>query len=132
MDSDVLVSGIPRTIEHLLMRNDGHSQHILRDSNTKDANFRICPHPTKSGLFIATGGSLHAFKFLPTIGKYIVDLIENKLASEYKALWRWRFGEDPAPSSIDRHPYPKRDLVDLHGWQNEGDQWEVPAHKPKL
>lgn len=49
---------------------------------------------TNRSLFLATGGSGHGFKFFPTLGKYIVDALERKLAPEYAELWRWTTNEE--------------------------------------
>ncbi|MDI1493027.1 MAG: hypothetical protein OHK93_004811 [Ramalina farinacea] len=41
-------------------------------------------------LLIATGGSGHAFKFLPVIGEKIVARLEGRLEPELAGLWEWR------------------------------------------
>lgn len=50
-------------------------------------------HPQYSGLFVATGGSGHGYKFLPVIGERIVDIILGKPRDELGATlqdkWRW-------------------------------------------
>ncbi|KAI1130829.1 fructosyl amino acid oxidase [Nemania abortiva] len=59
-------------------------------TDTQAGNFIISPHPDHDGsLFIATGGSGHAFKFFPVIGDKIVDAIEGCLDPDLKALWAW-------------------------------------------
>ncbi|KAI0103260.1 FAD dependent oxidoreductase-domain-containing protein [Nemania sp. FL0031] len=59
-------------------------------TDTQAGNFIISPHPDHDGsLFIATGGSGHAFKFFPVIGDKIVDAIGGCLDPELKALWAW-------------------------------------------
>lgn len=45
--------------------------------------------PANKSLFIATGGSGHGFKFLPVLGKYIVDAVEGNLDPEYQKIWAW-------------------------------------------
>lgn len=45
-------------------------------------------NPNQS-LFLATGGSGHAFKFLPVLGEYIAAGIEGTLEDEYRDLWSW-------------------------------------------
>lgn len=55
-----------------------------------DGNWLIDHHPSHPGLFLATGGSGHGFKFFPVIGEKIVDAIEKRLDPELKALWQWR------------------------------------------
>ncbi|KAJ5823802.1 FAD dependent oxidoreductase [Penicillium robsamsonii] len=46
-------------------------------------------YPEYKNLFIATGGSGHAFGFLPLIGKYIVGSFQRKLSQEL--LDKWKF-----------------------------------------
>jgi sarcosine oxidase/L-pipecolate oxidase len=41
-------------------------------------------------LFLATGGSGHAFKFLPVIGDKIVECLVGKCPEEFREKWRWR------------------------------------------
>ncbi|KAH8820215.1 sarcosine oxidase [Xylogone sp. PMI_703] len=89
------------------------------DADSKDSDFRVCAYPKHKNLFVATAGSLHGFKFLPVIGKYIADMIEGKLDSRYQDLWQWKFGATPPPSNIERHPYPERDLRELDGWKGD-------------
>ena len=55
-----------------------------------DGNFLIDYHPSCDNLFIATGGSGHAFKFFPVIGGKILAAIERRLDPELKDLWSWR------------------------------------------
>ncbi|KAK5031947.1 hypothetical protein LTS07_004568 [Exophiala sideris] len=56
-----------------------------------DNHFVIDFLPGTEGLFVATGGSGHGFKFLPNLGKYVVDKIEGK-EDEFGFLgkWKWR------------------------------------------
>lgn len=44
-------------------------------------------HPNYPGLFLATGGNGHAFKFLPVLGDKVVDAIERRLDPELANLW---------------------------------------------
>ena len=52
-------------------------------------NFLIDYHPEMDGLFLATGGSGHGFKFFPVMGDRIVDAIERRLEPALKELWAW-------------------------------------------
>lgn len=81
-----------------------------------DLNFRICPYPKTNSLYIATAGSNHGFKFLPIIGKYVADLLEDTLDPGLKELWSWKFGKKPEGFQ-DPHPFPRRDLAQLTGWK---------------
>ncbi|GFF31012.1 L-pipecolate oxidase [Aspergillus udagawae] len=58
-------------------------------NDTPTGDFIFDYHPEHKNLFIATGGSGHAFKFLPVLGKYIVGSLERKLPSEL--LEKWKF-----------------------------------------
>jgi sarcosine oxidase / L-pipecolate oxidase len=55
-----------------------------------DGNLLIDYYPPHDGLFIATGGSGHAFKFFPVIGEKVLAAIERRLEPELKDLWGWR------------------------------------------
>jgi sarcosine oxidase/L-pipecolate oxidase len=46
--------------------------------------------PTRPGVIIATGGSGHAFKFLPIIGRFVADRVEGLESDDIMKLWRWR------------------------------------------
>jgi sarcosine oxidase/L-pipecolate oxidase len=52
-------------------------------------DFIVDHHPDYAGLFLATGGSGHAYKFFPVLGDKIVDAIEGKLEPELRNLWKW-------------------------------------------
>ena len=57
-------------------------------------DFLITYHPEYNNLFIATGGSGHAFKFFPVIGKKVVATLERKVEPELAEIWRWRSGAE--------------------------------------
>lgn len=54
--------------------------------------------PGKKNLFVACGGSGHAFKMLPVLGQFLVDKIEGR-ENFYTKLFSWRsssaFTKDP-------------------------------------
>ena len=66
------------------------SSRICWYTDTPSGDFLISFHPSYSGLFVATGGSGHGFKFLPVLGDKIVAGIEGRLEQELANLWRWR------------------------------------------
>lgn len=94
------------------------STKLCWDGVAKDLNFRVCPYPDTKGLYIATIGSNHAFKFLPVIGKYVADMLEGNLGKEWLDLWSWKDGKFPE-GKPHPHPFPLRDLSDLHGWKEK-------------
>jgi len=52
-------------------------------SDTPTADFIIDYHPEYKGLFVATGDSGHAFKFMPVIGDKIADVIAGQCPPEF-------------------------------------------------
>lgn len=49
----------------------------------------ICPHPARQGLFFATGGSFHAWKFLPILGELVFEMMTGTLDDGLAAKWAW-------------------------------------------
>lgn len=81
-----------------------------------DYHFLISPHPEHEGLKLAVGGSAHGFKFLPVIGKYIVQMLEGSLDEGIARKWKWRPGTKMAEGEANPHPTPLLDLNDIPGW----------------
>jgi sarcosine oxidase/L-pipecolate oxidase len=65
------------------------SSKICWYTDTPQGNFLIAYHPEFEGLFLATGGSGHGYKFLPVIGEKIVDCVEGKCPVEFREKWAW-------------------------------------------
>lgn len=59
-------------------------------TDTSTGDWIIDYHPSYSGLFVATGGSGHAFKFLPILGEKVVSCLKGQYPAEFKSKWRWR------------------------------------------
>jgi len=134
--------GVPRQIEEEMREfvrdmipeladREWVSTRMCWDGDTKDVNFRICPYPKRANLYIATAGSGHGFKFMPIIGKYVVDMIEGRMSADHTELWKWRFGATPPKTGKEPHPWPARDLRELHGWKGRNKSAALGAH-PKL
>lgn len=66
-----------------------NSTRICWYTDTPTGDFLIDYHPKYEGLFLATGGSGHGFKFLPVLGDKVVAAVEGKLEKELAGLWRW-------------------------------------------
>ncbi|PSN64127.1 FAD dependent oxidoreductase [Corynespora cassiicola Philippines] len=66
-----------------------------------DNHYVVDHAPGHKGLFVATGGSGHAFKYLPNLGKWVVDIIEqvNVDRPAIKA-WKWRSLADGKPINV--------------------------------
>ncbi|ATY66525.1 sarcosine oxidase [Cordyceps militaris] len=65
------------------------SYRICWDASTPTHDFLITSHPHCEGLFVATGGSFHGWKFLPVIGDYIADMMQGTLEDDYTTRWAW-------------------------------------------
>ncbi|KAF5578386.1 fructosyl amino acid oxidase [Fusarium subglutinans] len=66
-------------------------------TDTFDNHFVIDRVPGRQGLMVVTGGSGHAFKFLPNIGNWVVDIIEG-VGLDRPAVRAWRFR---SPASVE-------------------------------
>jgi sarcosine oxidase/L-pipecolate oxidase len=69
-------------------------------TDTPTEDFLITYHPKWEGLFLATGGSGHGYKFLPVIGERIVDCVEGNCPVEFRDKWAW-------PERIDGEAIPE-------------------------
>ncbi|PPJ59837.1 hypothetical protein CBER1_04952 [Cercospora berteroae] len=70
---------------------------VCWDAFTTSADFIISPHSGAKGLYVATCGNFHGWKFFPVLGKYIVQMLEGQLEPELKEKWAWD-RERPDPS----------------------------------
>lgn len=79
-------SGIDITSTRLCWYTDSFDNHFVVDAV-----------PSRPGAMVATGGSGHAFKFLPVLGKFVADRVEG-VRSDMLKRWEWRQldeGEQP-------------------------------------
>lgn len=84
-----------------------------RDAITPNQDWVISPHPHVPDLYIIGGGSFHAWKFLPNIGKYVVQMINGELREEMMKRWAW----DRSDEGGNCITYlPSRDLKDIPGY----------------
>ncbi|OTB00930.1 hypothetical protein M426DRAFT_323919 [Hypoxylon sp. CI-4A] len=63
-------------------------------TDTPTGDWLIDYHPYWQGLFVATGGSGHAFKFLPVIGDKVVDTLMGQCPKEFQGKWQWKAVDD--------------------------------------
>ncbi|ESZ92479.1 hypothetical protein SBOR_7142 [Sclerotinia borealis F-4128] len=80
------------------------------DGITPNQDFIISAHPRCQSLYIATGGSFHAWKFLPIIGDYVVKMLDNELDADFAKRWAW---DRDQKGSVHEQFIPKRELRDL-------------------
>ncbi|KAI9654305.1 MAG: hypothetical protein M1831_005470 [Alyxoria varia] len=73
------------------------------------------PDPRLRNLYFAVGGSLHSYKFLPTIGQYVVKVLAGESNGEEKDRhWAWREKQFVGRGAHEK-VYPQREL-----WEAEG------------
>ncbi|KAK2000280.1 FAD dependent oxidoreductase [Colletotrichum falcatum] len=66
------------------------SRRLCWYSDTPEGDFVVDYHPGVEGLFLATGGAGHAFKFLPVIGSHVADCFERRAPTALREKWRMR------------------------------------------
>ncbi|KAI0097252.1 DAO-domain-containing protein [Nemania sp. FL0031] len=59
-------------------------------TDTATGDWIIDYHPSYENLFVATGGSGHAFKFLPILGDKVVDCLVGRCPQEFREKWKWK------------------------------------------
>ncbi|KAI1153758.1 DAO-domain-containing protein [Nemania diffusa] len=59
-------------------------------TDTATGDWLIDYHPAYANLFVATGGSGHAFKFLPILGDKVVDCLLGRCPREFREKWKWK------------------------------------------
>ncbi|KAL3439776.1 fructosyl amino acid oxidase [Aspergillus insuetus] len=80
-------------------------------SDTRQGDFVVDFHPSFQNLFVSTGDSGHAFKFLPILGRYIVDNLEGKADPDQKAKWAWKQSSIPITRGDGSRGGPPRRLL---------------------
>lgn len=88
---DLGAEGIDIWMSRLCWYTDSYDNHYVID--------RV---PGLEGVMCATGGSGHAFKFLPNLGKWVADVLEQKDMDRALAkAWQWRaMKEDEKPTNV--------------------------------
>jgi len=81
-----------------------------RDAFTTSGDFIISPHSAAKGLYVATCGNFHGWKFFPVLGTYVVKMLEGELTPELQNKWAWN-RERPDPSLF--ADYPRHEMQDL-------------------
>ncbi|KAI0477278.1 FAD dependent oxidoreductase [Xylariaceae sp. FL0804] len=64
-------------------------------TDTPTGDWIVDYHPAflaSRSLFVATGGSGHAFKFLPVLGDRVADCLVGRCPPQFRDKWRWRGG----------------------------------------
>ncbi|GAA6008334.1 hypothetical protein JCM10207_000089 [Rhodosporidiobolus poonsookiae] len=80
-------------------------------SDRESGDFLFDYHPSYGhSLFVAAGGSGHAAKFFPLVGKWIVDSIQGALPRELSRLWCFHGDKSRLDKSRGEGPIVRRDL----------------------
>ncbi|KAF3130156.1 hypothetical protein TWF703_008322 [Orbilia oligospora] len=98
-DEDMLAKGLAEMVPSLKGREFKKTR-LCWYTDTPTGDFIVSYHPTINRLFLATGGSGHAFKFLPVLGEKVADGIEGKLEADLVKLWNIR---DPVEGPVVTH-----------------------------
>lgn len=88
---DLGAAGIDIWMSRLCWYTDSYDNHYVID--------RV---PGLDGVMCATGGSGHAFKFLPNLGKWVADVLEQKdMDRALVKAWQWRsLKRDEKPTNV--------------------------------
>lgn len=87
------------------------------DARTPTQDWLLCKHPHSqlSNLYLAVGGSFHSYKFLPTAGMYMVNVLKGESnGPEKDKAWGWKdFRNGAAWRGAHESTAPKRELSEL-------------------
>ncbi|KAK7752538.1 hypothetical protein SLS62_005506 [Diatrype stigma] len=83
---------------------------ICWEALTPSADFIVSPHSASRGLYVATCGSFHGWKFFPIIGKYVVQMLDGSLSPELQKKWAW---DRELPDTSKSKEWPRKELKDL-------------------
>jgi glycine/D-amino acid oxidase-like deaminating enzyme len=83
---------------------------ICWDAFTTTGDFIVSPHSAAKGLYVATCGSFHGWKFFPVIGKYVVQMLEGSLEPALVQKWAW---DRERPDSSNNPEYPRVEMREL-------------------
>lgn len=88
------------------------------DAITPTQDQLITQHPDTrlANLYLAVGGSFHSWKFLPIIGKYVVNVLFSRSNGEEKdRAWAWKLDKPLQGRGAHEKVVPKRELHDIDG-----------------
>ncbi|KAL4897996.1 FAD dependent oxidoreductase [Aspergillus ambiguus] len=86
---DALRAGLRQLVPRF-SRHPWSNRRLCWYTDTPEGDFVVDHHPSLAGLFVATGGAGHAFKFLPVLGRYVADCFEGCAVEEVRRRWRLR------------------------------------------
>ncbi|CAN8106480.1 unnamed protein product [Discula destructiva] len=93
-------------------RCEPESWRMCWDSCTPTDDLLLCEHPRVGSLYIITGGSFCGYKFLPNIGKYMVNVLDGQSnGPEKDKAFGWKTEAELEAASA----YEERELRDFEG-----------------
>ncbi|KAI5461693.1 FAD dependent oxidoreductase [Mariannaea sp. PMI_226] len=91
---EVIAQGFPELVEFGFT-----DSRLCWYTDSPDNNYVIDYVPNYSdSLFICTGGSGHAFKFLPILGRHVKNQLE-RVPDQFATAWKWRVAEEGKPNN---------------------------------
>ncbi|KAH0429069.1 FAD dependent oxidoreductase [Colletotrichum camelliae] len=82
---------------------------ICWEAVSPSEDFVISPHSGSKNLYVATIGSFHGWKFLPVLGKYVVQMLQGTLEDKLAKKWAWDKTLLPPTHSA----WPRKELSEL-------------------
>ncbi|KDE02469.1 hypothetical protein MVLG_06978 [Microbotryum lychnidis-dioicae p1A1 Lamole] len=73
-----------------LQKRDWKGSRLCWYTDRRTGDWLIDYDPSREGLFVASGGSGHAFKFFPILGDLVVKRLEGSLEEEASKVWSWK------------------------------------------
>ncbi|PYH48127.1 NAD(P)/FAD-dependent oxidoreductase [Aspergillus saccharolyticus JOP 1030-1] len=104
---------LPELLEH--GRRQPEWYRLCWDAISPSQHPLITPHPDPrlANLYLAVGGSFHSYKFLPTIGRYVVNVLQGvSNGPEKDAAWAWKTIQ-PAEKGVHEKLIPTTEFRDL-------------------
>ncbi|KAK5113569.1 hypothetical protein LTR85_010797 [Meristemomyces frigidus] len=86
-------------------------RHICWCADSGDTDFVIDCVPNTQGLIVASGDSGHGFKFLPTFGLWVKDVVEA--GRQDVARWRWKHTELRGDEAVSWRVGRRQDLSEV-------------------
>ncbi|PSN59843.1 FAD dependent oxidoreductase [Corynespora cassiicola Philippines] len=114
LQDETLSSIISKTLPAFVTRDVAYWR-LCWDAITPTQDQLITRHPSThlANLYLAVGGSFHSWKFLPTIGMYVANVLHGTSnGAEKDARWAWKAWEAGAPEGRGAHEkvVPRREL----------------------
>ncbi|KFZ16085.1 hypothetical protein V501_02400 [Pseudogymnoascus sp. VKM F-4519 (FW-2642)] len=114
-DAEVsLREGLRRFFSPSISERPFVKKHLCWYTDTPQGDFIVDHYPYLQNLFLATGGSGHAFKFLPILGTYTCDVFEGLAPKSLCQKWACKAGDKDVLMHGDgsRGGPPRRHLQD--------------------